>query len=622
MTSAGRLAIAALAGVAAAALAILPALAQQPPASSAGYDLTGEWAPRFHEDQPERIPGPEIGDYLGLPINAAARLHADSWDASILTLPEHQCKPHPSDYSPRGPANLRIWKEIDTPTQQLIAYHTHISWQAPERTIWMDGRPHPPAYAAHTWQGFSTGVWDGDMLTITTTHLKMGWIRRNGVPRSDEAVVTEHLVRHDNYLTWIVVIDDPVYLTEPFIRTTNFVWDPHQQIAPYPCQIVEEIDRPQGAVPHHLPGQNPFLTEFPAKFGVSPEAARGGAETTYPEYQWQAKTSPSSAARAPEPAQEREAFRRAAEPFRRAEPPSTRADDGEVHVLPVQGNVYMLVGAGGANITMQAGDEGVLLVDASAAALSDRVLKAIRSVSTRPIRYIINTHADADHVGGNAEIAKQGATISGGNMGQPYSGAAIIAHENVLTRMSAPTGEPSPFPQAAWPTDSYFTRKKELFFNGEAIEIRHQPSAHTDGDSIVFFRRSDVVSAGDLFVTTTYPVIDLERGGNMQGILAGLNTLLDITIPKEKQEGGTYVIPGHGRLCDEADVLEYRDMLTIVRDRIQDLVKKGSTLDQVKAARPTLDYDRRYGASSGPWTTDRFVEAVYRNLTAKQSKSP
>jgi hypothetical protein len=271
-------------------LAVSPARAQQ--TSGGGYDLTGEWAPRFHEDQPERIPGPEIGDYLGIPINEAARLHADSWDASILTVPEHQCKPHPSDYSPRGPANLRIWKEIDTPSQQLIAYHTHISWQAPERTIWMDGRSHPPDYAAHTWQGFSTGKWDGDMLTITTTHLKMGWIRRNGIPRSDKATVTEHLVRHGDYLTWIVYIDDPVYLTEPFIRTTNFALDPHQQIAPYPCQIVEEIDRPETVVPHHLPGKNPFLLEFPAMFGVPAEAARGGAETTYPEYQLKLKTMP------------------------------------------------------------------------------------------------------------------------------------------------------------------------------------------------------------------------------------------------------------------------------------------------------------------------------------------
>ena len=587
--------------IAAFALVNLPLAAGQPPASQAGYDLTGEWAPRFHEDQPERIPGPEIGDYLGLPINDAARLHADSWDAAILTLPEHQCKPHPSDYSPRGPANLRIWKEVDTPTQQLIAYHTHISWQAPERTIWMDGRSHPPPYAAHTWQGFSTGRWEGDMLTITTTHLKMGWIRRNGVPRSDQAVVTEHLVRHGDYLTWIIFIDDPVYLTEPFIRTTNFVADPHQQIAPYPCQIVEEIDRPPDVVPHHLPGQNPFLLEFPATSGVPPAAARGGAETMYPEYRPDTNAASATPPSAPS-----------------ARHAIDRPADNEVHVLPVQGNVYMLVGGAGANVTVQAGDDGVLLVNASTEPLSGKVLAAIRGLSTKPIHYIIDTDAHADNVGGNAAIAKQGSTIVGGTMGQPYSGAAIVAHENVLKRMSAPTGQPPPFPPAAWPTDTYFTHKKELFFNGEAIQILHQPSAHTDGDSLVFFRRSDVVSAGDLFLTTTYPVIDLERGGSLQGVIAALNTMLDITIPKDKQEGGTYIVPGLGRVSDEADLLEYRDMLMIIRDRVQDLVKKGATLAQVKAARPTLDYDGRYGATAGEWTTDQFVDAVYRSLTAKQ----
>jgi hypothetical protein len=260
-------------------------IAQGPPGPpTIGVDLSGEWAPRFHEDQPERIPGPDIGDYLGLPINAAARQHADAWDASILTLPEHQCKPHPADYSPRGPANLRIWREIDHDSQQLVAIRTHISWQQPERTIWMDGRPHPPEYAAHTWQGFSTGKWDGDMLTVTTTHLKMGWIRRNGVPRSDKAVLTEHFVRHGDYLTLISVINDPVYLTEPFVRTTNWALDPHQQIAPYPCQAVVEIERPQGIVPHHLLGTNTFLSEFAAKENLPFEPTRGGAETMYPEY--------------------------------------------------------------------------------------------------------------------------------------------------------------------------------------------------------------------------------------------------------------------------------------------------------------------------------------------------
>jgi hypothetical protein len=278
-------------------LASPPASAQTLQPNARGIDLSGEWAPRFHEDQPERIPGPDIGDYLGLPINAAARLHADSWDASILTLPEHQCKPHPADYSPRGPANLRLWKEIDTASQQLIAWHTHISWQAPERTIWMDGRPHPPEYAAHTWQGFSTGKWEGDALVVTTTHLKMGWIRRNGVPRSDTATLVERFIRHGDTLTLISWINDPVYLEEPFVRTTNWVLDPHQSIAPYPCGVVVEVDRPQGTVPHHLPGTNTFLNEFPAKVHVPAEAARGGAETMYPEYMLRLQTMAKPAAK-------------------------------------------------------------------------------------------------------------------------------------------------------------------------------------------------------------------------------------------------------------------------------------------------------------------------------------
>jgi hypothetical protein len=265
------------------AMATLPAFAQ--------IDPSGEWAPRFHEDQPERLPGPEIGDYLGLPINDAARLRGDSWDASLLTLPEHQCKPHPADYGPRGPANLRITKEVDKDTQQVIAFHTHISWQAPERTIWMDGREHPPDYAAHTWQGFSTGKWEGDMLTVTTTHLKTGWIRRNGIPRSDRATLTEHWIRHGDYLTLVSIITDPVYLTEPFVRTTNWVADPRQSITPYPCESVEEIvARPKGLVPHHLPGTNRFLSEFPGKYKLPEAAARGGAETMYPEYQQKMKT--------------------------------------------------------------------------------------------------------------------------------------------------------------------------------------------------------------------------------------------------------------------------------------------------------------------------------------------
>jgi glyoxylase-like metal-dependent hydrolase (beta-lactamase superfamily II) len=572
------------------ALAALPAFAQ--------IDLSGEWDGQFHEDQPERIPGPEIGDYLGLPINDAARMRGDIWDAEILTLPEHQCKPHPADYGPRGPANLRIWKEVDPATQQTIAWHTHISWQAPERTIYMDGRPHPPEYAAHTWQGFSTGQWDGDVLTVTTTHLKIGWIRRNGIPRSDRATLTEHWIRHGDRLTLVSIVTDPVYLTEPFIRTTDFVSAPHQSIAPYPCESVDEIVREKGVVPHFLPGTNPFLTEFSTRNHVPEPAARGGAATMYPEYRLNMRE-----VSAPPSLSNRTALEENA--------------GNEVHVLPVQGNIYMLVGAG-ANITVQAGKDGVLLVDSKYARVSDRVLAAIRTITDKPIRYILNTAADEDLVGGNEKLSKAGSTITGGNVAGVNANwpATIVAHENVTSRLSA-QGEAG-IPVDGWPKDTFFTDQKDLFFDSEAVQLFHQKAAHTDGDSMVFFRRSDVVSTGDVFTPGNYPVIDIKNGGTINGIVSALNRILDLAVPADKEEGGTYIIPGHGRLCDEADVLEYRDMVTILRDRIQDMVKKGMTMDQVKAAKPTRDYDPLYGTNSGPWTTDMFVEAAYRSLSPKK----
>jgi len=281
----------------------------------------------------------------------------------------------------------------------------------------------------------------------------------------------------------------------------------------------------------------------------------------------------------------------------------------EVHVLPVQGNVYMLVGAG-SNITVQIGTDGVLVVDAQYASLSDKILAAIRTVSKGPIRYLINTTYDADHTGGNEPIRKAGSTIAGGNVAgdiqDAAEGAQIVAHDNVLKRMGNR-------PSAAWPTSTFLGDEKKLFFNGEGIAIIHQAVAHTDGDSIVFFRRSDVISTGDIFTTNSYPVIDLAAGGSIQGVIDGLNRLVDMIIPVYGQEGGTLVIPGHGRLSDLGDVINCREMTIIIRDRIQDMIKKGMTLEQVKAARPTRDYDPLYGSVPG-WTADMFVEAVYKSL--------
>jgi hypothetical protein len=246
-------------------------------------DFSGEWAPRFYEDQPERVPGPELGDYLGIPINTAGRMRGDTWDASVQTLPEWQCRPHSADYIWRGPSNLRISKEVDPLSREITAFHAE--WlRSIDRPVYLDGRAHPPEYAAHTWAGFSTGKWDGDVLTVTVTHLKEGYVRRNGLPRSDVATVTEHWIRHGDWLTVMTIVKDPVYLSEPFVRTTDYELDLHQQIPPYPCEVVREVVRAKGSVPNHLPGANTFLAEFGERYGVPFEATRGGADTMYPEY--------------------------------------------------------------------------------------------------------------------------------------------------------------------------------------------------------------------------------------------------------------------------------------------------------------------------------------------------
>ena len=273
-----------------AALALLVFAVTATPAA-AQIDFSGEWAPRFWEDNPERVAGPELGDFLGIPINDAARLRAESWDASIQTLPEWQCRPHSADYIWRGPSQLRISKEVDPVSREVVAFHAE--WlRSVDRAIYLDGRPHPPDDALHTWAGFSTAKWDGDMLTVTVTHLKEGYLRRNGLPRSDKATLTEHWIRNGDFLTVMTIINDPVYLTEPFVRTTDYELALNQNIPPYPCGVVQEIDRPEGDIPHFLPGTNPYMTEFATAHGIPVEATRGGAQTMYPEFMQKMRTMP------------------------------------------------------------------------------------------------------------------------------------------------------------------------------------------------------------------------------------------------------------------------------------------------------------------------------------------
>ena len=288
-----------------------------------------------------------------------------------------------------------------------------------------------------------------------------------------------------------------------------------------------------------------------------------------------------------------------------------KANDGDVHLLRVRGNVSMLVGAGG-NITVQAGEQGIALVDTGSASAADKVAALIRPLSPKPVTYIINTDGAPDHIGGNLAFgtpAARGAMVN------------IISYLSVLDRVSAPVDGKPPAANAGWPNDTYSEAQRNLYFNGEAIQIFHQ-TGNTDGNSIVLFRGSDVVSTGDIFDPTQYPVIDLKKGGSIQGELDALNRLKSsILVPELHYEGGTLVIPGHGRLCDAADVAVYQQMVTIIRDRIQYMIKMGMTLEQVKAAKLTQDFDPIYGSNTGNWTTDMFVEAVYNSLKGKLQTS-
>jgi glyoxylase-like metal-dependent hydrolase (beta-lactamase superfamily II) len=294
---------------------------------------------------------------------------------------------------------------------------------------------------------------------------------------------------------------------------------------------------------------------------------------------------------------------------------AARSNAEPVEVVQLRPNFYMIGGAGG-NIAVQTGGNGTLVVDTGTADAAERALAAIQKVTTEPISLIINTSPDPEYVGGNPVIAKAGRQIFEGIPGQE---TAIFAHERVLLGMSAPTGQVSPFPIEAWPTDTFAQARKDLFFNKEGVQIITVPAGHSDAASIVFFRGSEVVVTGKLIDATRFPVIDLAKGGSMLGQIDGLNRVIDLAlrpIPFVDEGGATYVIPGRGRVYDKVDVVEYRDMMVVIRDVVADMIRRGMTLEQVKAAAPAKPDETQYGSKTGPWTTDDFIGAVYASIKA------
>jgi len=589
-----------------------------PQPGGSGIDISGTWHYGGNQDAAYGTAAGALVDYGGFPLNEAGRLYALSWASSRMTVRQQQCAGYGIPYAYFSPGNYRYWEERDPYTQKLIAIHMWFQTSEVRRTIWMDGRPHPPAYAPHTFPGFSTGEWKGNVLTITTTHLKRAWLRGNGTPTSDEATVIERLIRHGDRLTIFTTTIDPVFMDEPYTKTVinlRNVKDPDAWL--YACEDGEEIlSRPEEQIPHYLFGKNPFLRDFADKNQMPLLAVLGGPQTMHPEF----------AAKLKDPAAaDKEAMSKIIPAP--GTPQSSRAvnpdpNDGEIHVWHVQGSVYMLVGDGG-NIAVQVGDQGALLVDSGSGKLSEKVVEAVSKLSRNRIQFVINTSFHADHTSGNAKLGAAGEdpslpgsffggqapTGATGFFQDPAHHATLIAQNNVLIRM-----QNAKLPVDMVPPDTYLEKRRRKYHNGELVEIFYMPNAITDGDSIVQFRRSDVIATGDIYDTTRYPFIDVANGGTIQGEINALNSILEKTGFEHDEDGGTMIIPGRGRVSDEYDLSEYRDMVTIIRDRVQAMMREGATLDQVKAARLTADYDTRYGATSGPWTTDMFVEAVYKTL--------
>jgi cyclase len=598
-----------------------PSPAPAPPAADApsgpAIDISGYWTPTMNEDGMERGGGSELHDYGGFALNEAGRLWALSYDPSRVTLRHHQCDAYVTPYQMRATGNFRAWEERDPHTQRLVAIHWWAQVTEGHRVIWMDGRPHPPAWAPHTFRGFSTGKYVGTALVVTTTHLKQGWLRRNGTPESDQATVTEFFVRHGDHLTNTTVVSDPVFLTEPMVRSNDYYRTPVDHGTwLYACDDSEQIvGRAPDVVPHYDFGKQPYAREYSERHKLPLGVAWTGAPSMYPGYADTVKNMTDAqgvALLSPAPGRPNETSK--------AVDPEPR--DGEIYILPIRENVYMLVGDGG-NIVVQTGDQGAFVVDTGTGRLSDKVIAAIAKLSERPIQFIANTSFLPDRTGGNAKLGAAGMDPSlpgsffvnsapravTGLFADPLRHATIIAHNNVTNRM-----QDAKVPDDAVPGDTYLEERRRKAHNGDSIELFYEPNAVTDGDSIVFFRRADVIVAGNIVDLTRYPMIDAKNGGSVEGEIKALNDILNRTNYEHEGEGGTYVVPGHGFLADEHEVVEYRDMVVIVRDRVKAMIAAGATLAQVKAARLTADYDTRYGANTGPWTTEMFVEAVYTTL--------